>query len=139
MNTWFIYALLSALTAALATIFAKIGLQNVDSITATALRSVIMMILAFAVLYSYRGFEDLFKLAQREYLFIILSGIAGGASWIFYFAALQRGEASKVALIDRSSILFVIALSVLVLNEELTIRKAIAALLIFTALVILVF
>ncbi|MEM1628969.1 MAG: EamA family transporter [Desulfurococcaceae archaeon] len=138
MGDWAIYALMSAFTAALATILAKIGLQGVDSITATALRSIVMTFLAFTVLYFHRGLRDVFNLTQREYLFIVLSGVAGGASWIFYFTALQKGEASKIALIDRASLLFVLVLSILILSEEITPRKLIATLLIFTALVILV-
>jgi transporter family protein len=79
---WFIYALLGAIAAALASIFAKMGLQNVDSITATALRSIVMTIMVFTVLYFTRGYSGLTNLTQREYLFILLSGLAGGASWI---------------------------------------------------------
>jgi transporter family protein len=134
---WFIYALLGAIAAALASIFAKMGLQNVDSITATALRSIVMTIMVFAVLYFTRGYSGLTNLTQREYLFILLSGLAGGASWILYFIALQRGEAGRVAIVDRSSVLFVIVLATLILQEELTVRKIIAAILVFSALVLL--
>ena len=134
---WFIYALLGAIAAALASIFAKMGLQNVDSITATALRSIVMTIMVFAVLYFTRGYSGLTNLTQREYLFILLSGLAGGASWILYFIALQRGEAGRVAIVDRSSVLFVIILAALILQEELTVRKIIAAILVFSALVLL--
>ena len=134
---WFIYALLGAMAAALASIFAKMGLQNVDSITATALRSIVMTIMVFAVLYFTKGYSGLTNLTQREYLFILLSGLAGGASWILYFIALQRGEASRVAIVDRSSVLFVIVLATLILQEELTVRKIIAAILVFSALVLL--
>jgi transporter family protein len=134
---WFIYALLGAIAAALASIFAKMGLQNVDSITATALRSIVMTIMVFAVLYFTRGYSGLTNLTQREYLFILLSGLAGGASWILYFIALQRGEASRVAIVDRSSVLFVIVLATLILQEELTVKKIIAAVLVFSALVLL--
>jgi transporter family protein len=134
---WFIYALLGAIAAALASIFAKMGLQNVDSITATALRSIVMTIMVFAVLYFTRGYSGLTNLTQREYLFILLSGLAGGASWILYFIALQRGEAGRVAIVDRSSVLFVIILATLILQEELTVRKIIAAILVFSALVLL--
>ena len=137
MPDWFIYALLGAIAAALASIFAKMGLQNVDSITATALRSIVMTIMVFAVLYFTRGYSDLTNLTQREYLFILLSGLAGGASWILYFIALQRGEAGRVAIVDRSSVLFVIILATLILQEELTVRKIIAAILVFSALVLL--
>lgn len=134
---WFIYALLGAIAAALASIFAKMGLQNVDSITATALRSIVMTIMVFAVLYFTRGYSGLTNLTQREYLFILLSGLAGGASWILYFIALQRGEAGRVAIVDRSSVLFVIVLATLILQEELTVKKIIAAVLVFSALVLL--
>ena len=138
MSEWFIYALLSAFTAALATIFAKIGLQGVDSVTATALRSVVMAALTLIVLVFWRGMEgQVTKLTQREYLFVLLSGLAGGASWILYFAALQKGEASRVALVDRSSILFVLVLATVVLHEELTVKKLVAAILVLVALVIL--
>jgi len=134
---WFIYALLGAIAAALASIFAKMGLQNVDSITATALRSIVMTIMVFAVLYFTRGYSGLTNLTQCEYLFILLSGLAGGASWILYFIALQRGEAGRVAIVDRSSVLFVIVLATLILQEELTVKKIIAAILVFSALVLL--
>jgi len=134
---WFIYALLGAIAAALASIFAKMGLQNVDSITATALRSIVTTIMVFAVLYFTRGYSGLTNLTQREYLFILLSGLAGGASWILYFIALQRGEAGRVAIVDRSSVLFVIVLATLILQEELTMKKIIAAILVFSALVLL--
>jgi transporter family protein len=134
---WYVYALLGAIAAALASILAKMGLQNVDSITATALRSIVMTIMVFGILYFTRGFSGLAKLTQREYIYILLSGLAGGASWILYFIALQRGEASKVAIVDRSSIVFVIILAALILGEELTLRKIIAAILVFTALALL--
>lgn len=134
---WFIYALFSAVTAALASILAKIGLQGVDSITATALRSIVMTILVFTVLYFTKGYSGLTGLTQREYMFIILSGLAGGASWILYFLALRKGEAGKVAVVDRSSVLFVIILATILLQEELTIKKIVAGILVFTALVLL--
>jgi len=134
---WYVYALLGAIAAALASILAKMGLQNVDSITATALRSIVMTIMVFGILYFTRGFSGLVKLTQREYIYILLSGLAGGASWILYFIALQRGEAGKVAIVDRSSIVFVIILAALILGEELTLRKIIAAILVFTALALL--
>jgi transporter family protein len=76
-------------------------------------------------------------LTQREYLFILLSGLAGGASWILYFIALQRGGAGRVAIVDRSSVLFVIVLATLILREELTVRKIIVAILVFSALALL--
>lgn len=96
-----------------------------------------MTIMVFTVLYFTRNYSGLTNLTQREYLFILLSGLAGGASWILYFIALQRGEAGRVAIVDRSSVLFVIVLAALILQEELTVRKIIAAILVFSALVLL--
>ncbi|ADV65406.1 protein of unknown function DUF6 transmembrane [Desulfurococcus mucosus DSM 2162] len=138
MEQWVVYALLDALAAALATILAKMGLQRVDSVTATALRSIVMMFFAVGIMLYFRGVEHVKGITQVEYLFIVLSGVAGGLSWIFYFIALQKGDASSVAMIDRSSILFIILLSVLILHEELTWKKAVSAILIAAALYLLV-
>lgn len=92
MEDWVLYALLDAFMAALATIFAKIGLQHVDSVTATALRSVVMMVFAVGVMFAFRGTGFVSTITSREALFIILSGVAGGASWVLYFLALQKGK-----------------------------------------------
>lgn len=137
MEEWFIYGILSALAAALATIFAKIGLQRVDPLIATAIRSVIMTILVFTTLGVFRGYSGMGDLSRNELLFIVLSGLSGGASWILYFAALQKGEASRVALIDRSSVLFVLIMSFIILHEAVTIKKLVAAGLIIIALLLL--
>ncbi|AFL67074.1 EamA family transporter [Desulfurococcus amylolyticus] len=138
MESWIIYALLDALAAALATILAKIGLQNVDSITATALRSIVMTVFAVSIMLYFRGVAYVGRITSMEYIFIILSGVAGGLSWIFYFLALQKGDTSTVAMIDRSSILFIILFSVILLHEELTLKKAISVALIAIALYLLI-
>jgi transporter family protein len=134
-----VYALLGAFTIALASILAKVGLQRVDPVTATALRSLVMTALVFTALYYTRGFSDVFRLNQREYIYVVLSGLAGGLSlsWILYFTALQRGEASRVAVVDRSSVVLVVLLAALLLQEELTVRKIVATLLVLVALVLL--
>jgi len=137
VSDWFVYALLGAFMAALASILAKVGLQRVDPVTATALRSLVMTTLVFTVLYYTRGFSDVFRLNQREYIYIVLSGLAGGLSWILYFTALQRGEVSRVAVVDRSSVVLVVLLAALILQEELTMRKIIATLLVLVALILL--
>lgn len=116
LEDWVIYALLDALMAALATIFAKIGLQHVDSVTATALRSIVMMVFAVVVMLTFRGTGFVSSITSREAFFVVLSGVAGGASWVLYFLALQKGETTPVAIIDKSSLLFVIALSVIILH-----------------------
>jgi len=138
MESWVLFALLSAIMAALATIFAKVGLQKVDSITATALRSVIMMLLALSIMIFVRGFEAAKSLTQSEIIFIILSGIAGGLSWIFYFLALQKGEASLVSAIDRASLLFVLLFAIIFLHEELTLKKILSIALITIALYLII-
>jgi transporter family protein len=137
MNEWLILAVLDAFFAALATIFAKIGLQNVDSMTATALRSIVMMFFAVGMMLAFRGTGFISSITSREAVYIILSGIAGGASWILYFLALQKGETTPVSLVDKSSLAFVVLLSVLVLHEELTLKKIVAVGLVLAAIYIL--
>jgi len=137
MNEWLILAILDAFFAALATIFAKIGLQNVDSMTATALRSIVMMLFAVGMMLAFRGTGFISSITSREAIYIILSGIAGGASWILYFLALQKGETTPVSLVDKSSLAFVVLLSVLVLHEELTLKKIVAVGLVLAAIYIL--
>jgi len=136
---WFIYALLGAIFAAFSTIFAKIGLKDINSITVTTLRSIIMTIILFIIfLLEIKNINNLFNLSNKNYLFVILSAIFGALSWIAFFYALKIGEASNVSIIDRSSFLFVVLLSIIILNEKLTIKKVIASILMFIALVLLV-
>jgi len=136
---WFIYALIGAIFAAFSIIFAKIGLKDIDSITITTLRAIIMTIIIFIIfLLEIRNINNLFNLSNKNYIFVILSALFGALSWIAFFYALKIGEASNVSIIDRSSFLFVVLLSIIVLNEELTIKKAIASILMFIALVLLV-
>jgi len=135
---WFIYALLGAIFAAFSTIFAKIGLKDINSITVTTLRAIIMTIILFIIfILEIRNINNLFNLSNKNYIFVILSAIFGALSWIAFFYALKIGEASNVSIIDRSSFLFVVLLSIIVLNEKLTIKKAIASILMFIALVLL--
>ncbi len=134
---WFIYALLDALFAALATIFAKMGLSRVDPVVATGLRSVIMMLFTVSLMLFMRDKTLITSLTSREILFIVLSGVAGALSWLLYFVALQYGKAVNVAVVDRSSVLFVVVLAALVLGEEITLKKAIAAGLVLIALILI--
>ncbi|MEZ0393751.1 MAG: EamA family transporter [Desulfurococcaceae archaeon] len=133
---WFVAAVLDAFFAALATIFAKIGLQGVDSLVATALRSVVMLGIAMAMAIALRGPQALGEVTRGQALYILLSGIAGGLSWILYFYALQKGPTSPVATIDKTSLLFIVVLSILVLGEKVTIKQAVAAALVVAALVL---
>jgi transporter family protein len=136
---WFIYALLGAIFAAFSTIFAKIGLKDINSITVTTLRAIIMTIIIFIIfLLEIKNINSLFNLSNKNYLFVILSALFGALSWIAFFYALKIGKASNVSIIDRSSFLFVVLLSIIILNEKLTIQKVIASILMFIALVLLV-
>lgn len=119
---WLILALLSALTAALVAIFGKMGLKGIDATLATAVRSVIMAIFlvsAAGVLGKFDGFS-LSSFSGKGWLYIILAGVAGALSWLFYFWALKLGPASAVAAIDRLSIVFVVIIAALVLGEAFT-------------------
>lgn len=139
MEDWVVYALLDAFMAALATIFAKIGLQHVDSMTATAMRSIVMMVFAIGIMLAFRGTSFISTITSREALFIILSGVAGGASWVLYFLALQKGETTPVSIIDKSSLLFIIVMSILILHEQITLKKIVASALMIAAIYLLVF
>jgi len=116
---WFIYALLSAIFAALVAIFGKVGVKNLDSTLATTIRSIIMTSFLILVTLSLGKFSN-FKLNQltgKEWIYIVLAGMAGATSWIFYFLSLKYGFASQVAAIDRLSIVFVVILAALFLKE----------------------
>ncbi|PHM74756.1 EamA family transporter [Xenorhabdus kozodoii] len=122
MSTWLIYALLSALTAALVAIFGKIGLQNLDANTATAIRAVIMALFLVGIVV-VQGKLNLISeiLANRKaLLFILLSGIAGALSWLFYFLAIKHGKVSQVAPIDKLSVVFAVVLAVILFGEKIS-------------------
>ena len=135
---WWIYALLSAVFAALTAIFAKIGIKGVNPDLATAVRTIVILILAWCIVF-YKGTQaGIGNLSKINWTFLILSGCATGLSWIFYFRALQVGKVSLVAVVDKSSVAMTIILSVLFLGEPLTIRTAIAASLIIAGTLVLI-
>lgn len=122
MSAWLIYALLSAITAALVAIFGKIGLQHLDANTATAIRSIVMAVFLVGVI-AVQGKLSLISevIADRKaLLFIILSGIAGALSWLFYFMAIKYGTVSQVAPIDKLSVVFAVILAVILFGEKVT-------------------
>ncbi|MBI6549860.1 EamA family transporter [Xenorhabdus lircayensis] len=126
MSTWLIYALLSALTAALVAIFGKIGLQSLDANAATAIRAVIMALFLVGVVV-VQGKLNLISeiLANRKaLLFILLSGIAGALSWLFYFLAIKHGNVSQVAPIDKLSVVFAVILAVILFGEKISLVAA---------------
>lgn len=118
--TWLIYAILSAFFASLVAIFGKIGIKNVDSNLAVAIRTVIVVVFAWVIVLFQNNAGDLFKISKYSYFFIILSAIATGLSWLFYYKALQLGEASKVAPIDKLSVALTLILAFIFLNEKPT-------------------
>ena len=134
---WFVLAVLSAFFAALVPIFAKIGLAEIDSSAATAVRAIVMMIFIFVFVLSIGKGSQLTQLTSKDMGFIILSGIAGALSWLCYFAALKLADVSQVAPIDRASLLIAIVLAALVLGEKITLVKALAGVLIFAGILLL--
>ncbi len=138
MNTWWVYALLSALFAALTAIFAKAGIKDVNSDLATAIRTVVILIIAWGIVFFRGKAGGITELSKTNLLFLCLSGVATGLSWIFYFKALQTGSVSKVAPVDKLSVALAIILAVLFLGETLTLKMAIGALLIIAGTITLI-
>ncbi len=119
--TWLYWALLSALFAGLTAVLAKAGVQNIDSNLATAIRTVVILVFAWSIVLA-RPMGSLSAISARNWIFLVLSGLATGASWLCYFRALQLGEVSRVAPVDKLSIVVAMALAMLFLNEQLTWR-----------------
>ena len=124
---WWFYALLSAFFAALTAIFAKIGVENVNSNLATAIRTVVVLIMIWMIVFFRNEYKAIGELSSRNWIFLGISGIATGFSWIFYFKALQMGEVSKVAGIDKLSLALTIIFAVLFLGETLTWKTVVGA------------
>ena len=135
---WWIYALLSALFAALTTIFAKIGIKNVNPDLATAIRTVIILVLAWAIVFSRGTVATMHSLSKTTWIFLVLSGISTGLSWVFYFRALQLGKVSQVAAADKLSLAIAIVLSVVFLGETLNLKMAIGGILIIAGTLVLI-
>lgn len=127
---WAVYALLSALFAALTTILAKVGISGVNSHLATAIRTAVVLIMAWGMVFLTNGQKGLPAISNKSWLFLILSGLATGASWLCYFKALQIGDVSKVAPIDKSSIVITLILAFIFLHEGFTAKTLLGALLI---------
>lgn len=135
---WWIYALLSAVFAALTAVLAKIGIKGVDSNLATAVRTAVVLVLAWGIVYFRGGLGEIQSLTRTNWLFLGLSGIATGLSWVFYFRALQLGKVSQVAPVDKLSVALAIGLSVLFLGEKLTLHTGIGAGLIIIGTLVLI-
>lgn len=135
---WWLYALLSALFAALVAIFAKVGMKGVDSDLATAIRTVVILFVAWGIAYFRGATNSIQLLTKNNLIFLGLSGVATGLSWIFYFRALQLGKVAQVASVDKLSVALAIIFSVVFLGEALTVKTAIGALCIIGGTLIIV-
>jgi transporter family protein len=135
---WWIYALLSALFASLTAIFAKLGVKGVDSDLATAIRTVVVLILAWGIAFFKGSTTTLAMLSQKNLMYLMVSGLATGLSWIFYFKALQIGNVSQVASVDKLSIALTVVLSVVFLQEALSLKTAVGVLLIITGVFLII-
>ena len=135
---WFLYALGSAVFAALTSILAKIGIQGVNSTLATALRTVVVLGMSWVMVFVSGAQSGLPDIGRRSWLFLVLSGLATGASWLCYYKALQIGEASKVVPVDKLSVVFTLILAFVVLHEQFTVKSAIGAALITAGTLVMV-
>ena len=127
---WFIFALLSAIFAALTSILAKIGIDGVNSNLATAIRTVVVLIMAWGMVFLTNTLSGIGEISKKSWIFLILSGLATGASWLCYYRALQIGEASKVVPIDKLSVVITLVLAFLFLHEQFTTKSLIGCILI---------
>lgn len=135
---WWIYALLSAFFAALTALFAKAGIKGVDTDLATAIRTAVILVLAWSIAIFRGGTATIHTLSKQNIIFLCLSGVATGLSWIFYFKALQLGKVSQVAPVDKMSVAISIVLAVIFLGETLTFKAAIGAVLIISGTLVLI-
>jgi transporter family protein len=136
---WWVYAILSAIFASLTAIFAKLGVTNVNSNLATAIRTIVILLVVWGIVLFRNEYRQLATISRQSLFFLIISGIATGLSWLFYFKALQLGKVSQVAPVDKLSIALTILLSVLFLGEALSWKTAIGALLIISGTLVLIF
>ena len=135
---WWVYALFSAFFASLTAIFAKIGVTNVNSNLATAIRTIVILVVAWSIVFFQGQQKSITALSKHSLFFLVISGLATGLSWIFYFKALQIGKVSQVAPVDKLSVALTILLSVIFLGEALSWKTAIGALLIIGGTVVLI-
>ena len=127
---WFIFAILSAVFAALTSILAKVGIEGVNSNLATAIRTVVVLIMAWGMVFLTNTQGGISDISKKSWLFLILSGLATGASWLCYYRALQIGEASKVVPIDKLSVVITLVLAFVFLHEKITTNSLIGCILI---------
>lgn len=135
---WVVFAILSAVFAALTSILAKVGIDGVNSNLATAIRTVVVVVMAWGMVFLTHAQSGLAEINKKSWIFLILSGLATGASWLCYYRALQMGEASKVVPIDKLSVVITLILAFVFLHEEFTAKSAIGCVLIAAGTLIMV-
>ena len=135
---WLVFALLSAVFAALTSILAKIGIEGVNSNLATAIRTVVVVLMAWGMVFLTHAQTGLGEISRKSWLFLILSGLATGASWLCYYRALQMGQASKVVPIDKLSVVITLVLAFVFLHEQFTAKSLIGCVLIGAGTLIMV-
>lgn len=135
---WVVFALLSAVFAALTSIFAKVGIDRVDSNLATAIRTMIVVALAWVMVFATQAQTGIGAISRKSWIFLILSGLATGASWLCYYKALQMGEVSKVVPIDKLSVVFTLILAFIFLHEQFTIKSIIGCILLTAGTLVMV-
>ena len=135
---WFVFALLSALFAAATSILAKVGIEGVNSNLATALRTMVVLAMAWGMVFLTNAQTGLGKISGKSWLFLILSGLATGASWLCYYRALQIGEASKVVPVDKLSVVITLVLAFLFLHEKFTAKSLLGCVLIGAGTLVMV-
>lgn len=135
---WLVFAVLSSVFAALTSILAKIGIENVNSNLATALRTVVVLVMAWIMVFITNAHTGISEISRKSWLFLILSGLATGASWLCYYKALQDGEVSKVAPIDKLSIVITLIMAFIFLHEQLTVKSVIGMILITAGTLVMV-
>ena len=135
---WVIYAVLSAVFAALTSILAKVGIKDIDSNLATAIRTMVVVAMAWGMVFLTHTQSGITEISKKSWLFLILSGLATGASWLCYYRALQMGEASKVVPIDKLSVVITLVLAFVFLHEEFTAKSLIGCILIGVGTLVMV-
>src|SRR6267142_508348 len=139
MNNWLVWSLLSALFAGATAVLAKIGVTGVDSNFATAIRTTVILVFTWMIASFTRSYWSFGTISFRTWIFLILSGLATGLSWLCYFRALQLGEASRVAPVDKLSVVIAIALAAIFLHEQMSWHHWVGGLLIFAGAVVLAY
>ena len=135
---WFVFALLSAVFAALTSILAKVGIEGVNSNLATAIRTVVVVVMAWGMVFLTNAQNGISQIGKKSWIFLILSGLATGASWLCYYRALQLGQASKVVPIDKLSVVITLILAFVFLHEDFTMKSLIGCVLIGAGTLIMV-